>query len=82
MRHLSLALFVICLLPPTAQAQTDTPPPATQPAAPAAADAAAPKANDQKIICVVQDPSGATRLQSKRVCHTEQEWNKLGGIPR
>jgi hypothetical protein len=76
MRSLSLTLFAICVLPVAAMAQTTAATPST------AADAPATKADDQKPICVDQDPGPASRLQPKRVCHTRQEWSKLGGIPR
>jgi hypothetical protein len=79
MRSLSLTLFAICILPGAALAQTSAAP-ATTP--PTAADAPATKADDLKPICVDQDPGPASRLQSRRVCHTRQEWNRLGGVPR
>lgn len=75
MRMLSLALVVASALPLAALAQTATPTP------PASADTEA-KADDQKLICVDQDPGSGSRLQPKRVCHTRQEWTKLGGVPR
>ena len=79
MRSLSLALFAICVLPVAAVAQTNAAPAITPPTA---ADAPATKADDHKPICVDQDPDPASRLQSRRFCHTRQEWSKLGGIPR
>jgi hypothetical protein len=79
MRCPALALLVFCGLPASAMAQTDAAP-ATTP--PTAADAPITKADDQKQICVVQDADTASRLQPKRLCHTRQEWSKLGGIPK
>jgi hypothetical protein len=79
MRSNSLALFVICVIPVVAVAQTDAAP-ATTP--PTAADTPVTGTDDQKLICVVQDPDTASRLRPKRVCHTRQEWTKLGGVPK
>jgi hypothetical protein len=79
MRYLSIALFAICILPVDAMAQTSAAP-ATIP--PMAADAPVTKADDQKQICVDQDPGPASRLQPRRLCHTRPEWSKLGGVPK
>jgi hypothetical protein len=79
MRCLALALVAFCSLPASTMAQTNGQP-ATTP--PTAADAPITKADDRKLICVVQDADTASRLQPKRLCHTRQEWSKLGGIPK
>jgi|GEM_PF-6933989 hypothetical protein len=79
MRFFSLWLPAICLSSVAAMAQTNVAP-ATAP--PAAGDVPVTKADDQKMICVEQDTGTASRLRPKRVCHTRQEWDKLGGIPK
>ena len=79
MRLLSLALFAIWILPAAAMAQTNAEPATTSPTS---ADAPITKADDQKLICDVQDPNPGSRLQPRRVCHTRQEWSKLGGVPK
>lgn len=79
MRSFSLALFAFCAMPLGAMAQTDA---ASATTPPAVGDAPAAKGDDQKLICVDQDPGTASRLQPKRVCHTRQDWSKLGGIPK
>ena len=79
MRSLSLALFALCVLSVAATAQTNAGPATTQ--SPAAEEPAS-KTDDQKVLCVDQDPDASTWLPPRHVCHTRQEWNKLGGIPR
>ena len=74
-----LSLLAVCVTSVAAMAQTNTAP-ATTP--PAATEVPAAKADDQKMICVEQDTDTASRLRPKRLCHTREEWNKLGGIPR
>jgi hypothetical protein len=50
-----------------AQAQPPSPDPAT---------AAAPPAEEPKI-CVEQDSGGNSRLGTRKVCHTQKEWDAL-----
>jgi hypothetical protein len=76
MRSASLALFAVWILSAAATAQINGAPATTAPVAPV------PKADDQKPICIDQDPDTASRLGPRRVCHTRQEWSKLGGVPK
>ena len=76
MRMLFLALFAACLLADSASAQTGSPAQApTTDAKPAPSD-------DKQLICVDQDPGSGTRLAPRRVCHTQEQWNKLRGKSR
>ncbi len=74
-----ISLLAVCLSSVAALAQTNTTP-VTAP--PAASEAPAAKTDDQKMICVEQDTDTASRLRPKRLCHTREEWNKLGGVPK
>jgi len=78
MRHLPLALFAACAFSVPAVAQTNAPPSP----APSTVTDSATTTDDQKLICVDQDPNTASRLAPKRICHTKQEWSKLGGVPK
>jgi invasion protein IalB len=65
--------FLFCSLA-AARAQTATP----QPPA-----ATAPKpADDKTLICIRQEPGSGQRLAPQRVCHTQDEWDKLQGKSR
>jgi hypothetical protein len=57
-----------------AQPAPSSPPPAKTPAAPV------PDANAK--ICVDQNPTASTRVNSQRVCRTRAEWEKRGGVPK
>lgn len=70
MRHtvigfLTASLLLACAA--AAQAQ-----PASTPAEPAAASA------EDKMVCVTEDAGGNSRLgNSRKVCHTQKEWDAL-----
>jgi hypothetical protein len=70
MRHTVIGLFAasaILACAAVAQAQTANPP-----AEPAAAPA------EDKMVCVTEDAGGNSRLgSSRRVCHTQKEWDSL-----
>jgi hypothetical protein len=72
MRMLILALSASSFLATAALAQTETAPPAAE-AKPAAAS---------EVICVEQDPNASSRLQHRRTCHTQEEWDKLRSAKR
>jgi len=71
MRLISLALSAACLF--AACGCTQTPP---QEAATSAQQA---PSDDKKQICMELDAGASSRLGSTRVCHTQEEWDKLKG---
>ena len=55
-----------------AQAQTPSPDPATTTTTTAAAQPA-----EEPKICVDEDSGGNSRLGTRKVCHTQKEWDVL-----
>ncbi|MES2471473.1 MAG: hypothetical protein V4601_01400 [Pseudomonadota bacterium] len=76
MRLLTVAVLGFSVLSGAALAQSPTPPPAP----PAEAAAALPDANEK--ICIDQNPTASTRVNSQRICRTRAEWEKRGGVPK
>lgn len=70
MRHTVLAASVLLACGSAAIAQTAAPP--ADPAVTAAQPA------DEKQVCVTEDAGGNSRLgSSRKVCHTQKEWDAL-----
>jgi hypothetical protein len=75
MRFAIVAVSCALLLPVSATAQTQTSPadPAATPAPPV----------EDKLICVDEDSGGNSRLgSSRKVCHTQKEWDALPRVRR
>jgi hypothetical protein len=77
-----ITTIAIVMFPVIALAQTA---PSTPPAAPATDVPPVAPATDVKaaaaVICVDQESGSGSRL-THRVCHTKDEWQKLGGVKR
>jgi hypothetical protein len=69
MRMLSLALSAACLFAASGCAQA--------PPQEAATGAQQAQSDNKKQICMEQDAGPSSRLGSTRVCHTQEEWDKL-----
>jgi hypothetical protein len=79
MRWLACSGFVVCVLSGAAMAQSQTPPAD----APATTSQDAAKDSDAKaLICIDQNPTASTRVNSQRICRTREEWEKRGGVPK
>jgi hypothetical protein len=72
MRWFSCCVFAVCVLSGAAMAQSQIPP----------ADAPAPPKEKEALICVDQNPTASTRVNSQRICRTREEWEKRGGVPK
>ena len=72
-RIVTIGMFVF---PVIAQAQTEPPNP---PAAPATD---AKPATAAEVICVDQEVITGSRFRPPRICHTKEEWDKLGAAKR
>lgn len=73
MRRFIMSVLAVAALSGPAFAQDAATPPAP-------VTAPAPDASEK--ICVDQNPTASTRVNSQRLCRTRAEWEKRGGVPR
>jgi len=72
MRHTVIGFLAACAIltcGAAVQAQTAS--------SPADAPAAAPAPVEDKMVCVDENAGGNSRLGSRKVCHTQKEWDAL-----